>query len=63
VIDGTVMRSGNRVRIAAQLIHAATDTRLWAKSYESDLRDILALQSDVARTIAQEIQIHVCVAG
>jgi hypothetical protein len=58
VIEGTVMRSGNRVRIAAQLIHAATDTHLWAKSYESDLRDILALQSDVARTIAQEIQIQ-----
>ena len=57
VIEGTVVRSGNRVRIAAQLIHAATDTHLWAKSYESDLRDILALQSDVARTIAQEIQI------
>ncbi len=58
VIEGTVVRSGNRVRIAAQLIHAATDTHLWAKSYESDLRDVLALQSDVARTIAQEIQIQ-----
>jgi eukaryotic-like serine/threonine-protein kinase len=58
VIEGTVVRAGNRVRIAAQLIHAATDTHLWAKSYESDLRDVLALQSDVARTIAQEIRIQ-----
>lgn len=58
VIEGTVLRSGNRVRITAQLIHAATDTHLWAKSYESDLRDILALQSDVARTVAQEIQLQ-----
>ena len=58
VMEGTVVRSGNRVRISAQLIHAATDTHLWAKSYESDLRDVLALQNDVARTIAQEIQIQ-----
>ena len=58
VMEGTVVRSGNRVRITAQLIHAATDTHLWAKSYESDLRDVLALQNDVARTIAQEIQIQ-----
>ena len=58
VIEGTVVRSGARVRITAQLIHAANDTHLWARSYESDLRDVLALQSDVARTIAQEIQIQ-----
>src|SRR5262249_43047043 len=58
VIEGTVMRSGNRVRITAQLIHSATDTHLWARSYESDLRDVLTLQSDVASSIAQEIQIQ-----
>ncbi len=57
VVEGTVLRSGNRVRIAAQLIHAPTDTHLWAKNYESDLRDILTLQSDVAQAIASEIQI------
>lgn len=57
VVEGTVMRSGNRVRIAAQLIHAPTDTHLWAKNYESDLRDILAVQSDVAQAIAHEIEI------
>ena len=58
VLEGTVVRSGNRVRITAQLIHSATDTHLWAKSYESDLRDVLTLQSDVASSIAQEIQIQ-----
>ncbi len=58
VIEGTVTRSGNRVRITAQLIHSATDTHLWARSYESDLRDVLTLQSDVASSIAQEIQIQ-----
>jgi eukaryotic-like serine/threonine-protein kinase len=57
VVEGSVMRSGNRVRITAQLIHAATDQHLWAESYERDLRDILSLQSEVARAIANEIQL------
>lgn len=56
IVEGTVLRSGDRVRISAQLIHAATDTHLWAEEYERDLRDILALQSDVARAIAREIR-------
>jgi len=58
IIEGTVLRSHGRVRIATQLIHAATDTHLWSKQYETDLRDVLALQSDVARAIAQEIQVQ-----
>jgi TolB-like protein/lipopolysaccharide biosynthesis regulator YciM len=57
VIVGSVLRSGDRVRISAQLIHAASDQHLWAESYERDMRDILALQSEVARRIAQEIRI------
>src|SRR5712691_2752197 len=57
VVEGSVLRSGNRVRITAQLIHAATDQHLWAESYERDLRDVLSLQSEVARAIANEIQI------
>ena len=57
VVEGSVLRSGDRVRISAQLIHAATDHHLWAKSYERDLRDILALQSEVARAIVDEIKI------
>jgi TolB-like protein/DNA-binding winged helix-turn-helix (wHTH) protein/Flp pilus assembly protein TadD len=59
VVEGTVVRSGERVRIDAQLIEAGTDRHLWARSYERDLRDIVALQGDVARAIANEIQIQV----
>jgi tetratricopeptide (TPR) repeat protein len=52
-----VLRSGNRVRITAQLIQAGTDKHLWAESYERELKDILALQRDVGQAIAQEIRI------
>ena len=57
VVEGSVLRSGDRVRISAQLVDAATDQHLWAESYERDLRDVLALQSDVARGIADQIRI------
>jgi TolB-like protein/Flp pilus assembly protein TadD len=59
VVEGTVLRSGGRVRITAQLIHAQNDRHLWAESYERDLRDVLMLQSDVAQAIAQQIKINV----
>ncbi len=59
VVEGSVLRSEGRVRITAQLIHAATDKHLWAEDYERDLRDVLTLQSEVARAIAREIEIHV----
>ena len=58
IIEGTVLRSRGRIRIAAQLIHAATDTHLWARQYETDLSDVLTLQSDVARAIADEIRVQ-----
>jgi TolB-like protein/Tfp pilus assembly protein PilF len=57
VVEGTVRRAGDRVRITAQLIHAATDQHIWAESYERDLGDILVLQSEVARAIVDEIQV------
>ncbi len=57
VVEGSVMRSGERVRITAQLLDAQKDQHLWAKSYERDLSDVLALQSEVAREIAKEIKI------
>jgi len=57
VVEGSVLRVGERVRITAQLIHAATDEHLWAESYDRDLRDILRLHSEVARTIAQQIKV------
>jgi len=59
VVEGSVLRVGPRVRITAQLIHAATDMHLWAESYERDLQDVLLLQSEVARAIAREIQVAV----
>jgi TolB-like protein/DNA-binding winged helix-turn-helix (wHTH) protein/Tfp pilus assembly protein PilF len=58
VVEGTVLRSGDQVRITAQLIEAAADKHLWAESYEGDLRDALALQKKVARAIADQIRIN-----
>ena len=57
LVEGTVERSGSRVRITAQLIDVRNDRNLWAESYERDLRDVLALQSQVARAIASEIKV------
>lgn len=57
VVEGSVARSGDRVRITAQLIHTATDRHLWAQSYERDLSDVLALQRDISRAIANEVEI------
>ena len=57
LIEGSVLRSGERVRVTAELIDAKTDRQLWARNYERDLRDVLALQGDVARAIAGEIKI------
>jgi TolB-like protein len=57
LIEGSVQRAGSRVRITAQLIHAPADRHLWAESYERDVKDVLALQDEVARAIAGEIQI------
>jgi TolB-like protein/Flp pilus assembly protein TadD/predicted Ser/Thr protein kinase len=58
VVEGAAQRSGDRVSITAQLIEASSDRHLWAKSYERDLRDMLALQNEVAQAIAQEIQVR-----
>jgi len=58
VVEGTVLRSGNQVRITAQLIQARADKHLWSKSYEGDLRDTLALQGRVAGAIANEVRIN-----
>jgi TolB-like protein/DNA-binding winged helix-turn-helix (wHTH) protein/Flp pilus assembly protein TadD len=58
VVEGTVLRSGDQVRITAQLIEAATDKHLWSQSYEGQLRDTLALQNQVARAIADQIRIN-----
>jgi TolB-like protein/DNA-binding winged helix-turn-helix (wHTH) protein/Flp pilus assembly protein TadD len=57
VLEGTVARSGNRVRITANLLHAPTDRHLWAETYESNLGDVLVLQDEVAQAIASEIKV------
>jgi TolB-like protein/DNA-binding winged helix-turn-helix (wHTH) protein/Tfp pilus assembly protein PilF len=59
IVEGSVMRAGDQVRITAQLIHGPTDRHLWAASYDGQLVDILALQSRVARAIAHEINVSV----
>ena len=56
VVEGSVLRSGERVRIDAQLIEASADKQIWSKSYEGELRDTLAVQSRVARDIAERIR-------
>jgi TolB-like protein len=57
IIEGTVLRAADRVRITAQLIDAARETHLWAESYERDLRDVLTLQAEVARAVALEVRV------
>lgn len=56
VVLGSVLRTGDRVRISVQLNHAASDTNLWAKNYEVPASDILALQNDVVQNIVREVQ-------
>ncbi len=58
IIEGTVQRSGDRVVVRAQLIHAPTDRHLWVNTYTRDLRDVLDLQSEIAQAVAQEVRIQ-----
>jgi TolB-like protein/DNA-binding winged helix-turn-helix (wHTH) protein/Tfp pilus assembly protein PilF len=55
VIEGSVVRSGDRIRITAQLVHAASDRHLWAQAFERDVHDVLALYADVSEAIAKQI--------
>ena len=57
IVEGTVLRSGNRVRVTAQLVSASPERHLWADSYQGDLTDIFSLQDRVARSIAREIRV------
>jgi len=59
ILEGTVVRAGEHVRVSANLIQASPERHLWAASYERDLRDILALQSEVAQAIAREVRTKV----
>jgi TolB-like protein len=57
VVEGTVTRAENRVRVTAQLIEASGDQHLWARTYERDLKDVLALQDAIAQDIAEQIRV------
>ena len=59
LVEGSALLADDKVRITARLIDGASDRTLWAESYEGDLRDVLALQSRVAREIAREIRVRV----
>jgi TolB-like protein/Tfp pilus assembly protein PilF len=59
VVQGSVVRSGGRVRISAQLVHAPSDRHLWAHSYERGLEDVLTLQGELSRAIAEEVRLTV----
>jgi TolB-like protein/predicted Ser/Thr protein kinase len=59
IVEGSVLRSGNRVRITAQLIQAKAERQLWSETYERDVSDVLALQSDVAQAITSEVKTKV----
>jgi TolB-like protein/DNA-binding winged helix-turn-helix (wHTH) protein/Flp pilus assembly protein TadD len=56
IVEGSVVRSGQRVRITAQLIRASADQHVWAETYERDLGDVLRLQSDVAQAITKQVR-------
>jgi len=59
VVEGSVRRAGDRVRITVQLIDASSERHLWGKSYERDMKEVLALQGEVAAAIVDEIQVSV----
>jgi TolB-like protein/DNA-binding winged helix-turn-helix (wHTH) protein/Flp pilus assembly protein TadD len=59
IVEGSVMREGNRIRVHAQLIRGATDAHLWSESYDRELEDVLTLESDVAQAIAGKVAVTI----
>ena len=59
IVEGSVVRDGNRIRVHAQLIRAATDAHFWSQVYDRELRDVLELQSDIAQSIVQKVEVTV----
>src|SRR5271163_4356408 len=59
IVEGSVMREGNRIRVTAQLIRGATDEHFWSETYDRELQDTLTLQSELAQTIAEKVQVTV----
>jgi TolB-like protein len=63
IVEGTVQRSGDRVRITAQLIRGPSDKHLWAKSYERDMRDVFTLEREVTDDIANQVRAQIAAQG
>ena len=59
IVEGSVTREGNRIRVTAQLIRGATDEHFWSETYDRELRDVLALQSELAQSIAEKVEVTV----
>ena len=59
IVEGSVMREGNRIRVTAQLIRGATDEHFWSETYDRELRDALDLQSELAQTVAEKVEVTV----
>jgi len=59
MVEGSVIRDGNRIRVHAQLIRAASDEHFWSEEYDHELKDVLTLQSDVAQSIARKVEVTV----
>ena len=59
VVEGSVIRDGNRIRVSAQLIRGSTDRHFWSETYDREFRDVLALESDLASSIAEKVEVTV----
>lgn len=59
IVEGSVMQEGNRIRVTAQLIRGATDAHFWSETYDRELRDVFAVQAELAQSIAQKVQVTV----
>ncbi|MDX6459624.1 MAG: hypothetical protein QOE55_3321 [Acidobacteriaceae bacterium] len=59
VVEGSVMRDGNRIRVHAQLIRAASDEHFWSESYDRELRDVFAMEADVAQAVANKVEVTI----
>jgi pentatricopeptide repeat protein len=59
VVEGSVIRDGNRIRVTAQLIRGATDEHFWSETYDREMRDVLTLQSELAQSIAEKVEVTV----
>src|SRR5258706_10167556 len=63
IVEGSVERSGNRVHMTVQMIHAPSDTHIWAESYDRDSSELFSLPSELSRTIAKEVKVAVAPAS